>query len=200
MRLRTWRKRGAFVCLAGVALMLLNSPAVAAWIDSQLLARESPEAAAQALLRAQAVAQLEAFGVVHETAGVLVDAVLAADPAQAADGRIPLDRATLVRVLEALGCSPGEARAQAAWLSSSELQWLQAQGAYAFAHAGKKVVGVNYTGLMILLLPVLVAVVVAAAAGQSAAGVALGAFAVGVVFVLLVEPKFLIGDSSETAK
>ena len=74
----------------------------------------------------------------------------------------------MVRVLTSLGCSTEEAETLRTWLSPAELQWLQTQGPHAFAHAGK-VVGINFTGLMVLLLPILVAVIVASVAGQSAA-------------------------------
>lgn len=187
------------MCLGGVVLMLLNTPGMAAWIDSELIGQDSREAAAQALLREQAIEQLLHLGMPREASVVLVDAVLSADPQRVAEGQCPIEPETMAQVLEVMGCSPDEARNLGAWLSSSELQWLQMQGAPAFAHAGAaKVVGINYTALMILLLPVLIAVIVAVAAGQSAAGLALGALAVGAIFVLLVEPKFLFGEKSST--
>ena len=199
MHLLNWKKRAAGICLGGVVLMLLNTPGVAAWIDSELIGRDSREDAARALHREQAIEQLLQLGMPREASVVLVDAVLSADPQRIPEGRCPIEPETMVQVLEVMGCSPEEARTLGAWLSSSELQWLQLQGAPAFAHAGAKVVGINYTALMILLLPVLIAVIVAVAAGQSAAGVALGALAVGAIFVLLVEPKFLFGEKSSTA-
>jgi hypothetical protein len=112
------------------------------------------------------------------------------------DGGVEVREASLARLLEGFGGAPEEAEALAAGLTPVELQWLASRGVHAFTHAGK-VVGVNYTGLLVLLLPILVAVIVAAVAGQSAAGLALGALAVGLLFVLLVEPRFIFGEKTE---
>jgi hypothetical protein len=184
-------------CLAAALTALAGSPAAAAWMESELLQHGSREEAARTLRREQAVEQLAAFGLDRETAASLVDAALAheAFPLQAVDG-LHLDAAAVARLLEAAyGCSAAEAEALDAWLTPAELDWLRDQGAYAFSHAGR-IVGINITGVLVLLLPILVAVIVAATAGQSAAPVALGALLAGVLFVLLVEPSFIFGERS----
>lgn len=195
--LRTWRKRSAGLCLGGALMVLLNAPAFAAWMNSELLLHDTRADAQRALWRAQAVEQLAGLGLAREAAGALVDAVFASGLVSGVPGGgLEVNADAVAGMLQGFGCSGDEARSLVSWLSPAELRWLEEQGAHAFAHAGK-VVGVNYTGLLVLLLPILVAVIVASVAGQSAAGLALGALAVGVLFVLLVEPKFLFGERAE---
>lgn len=100
-------------------------------------------------------------------------------------------------VLRNAGCAE---LAETAWtgpLAEVEAVWVDGREMPLSAEAAAKVVGVNYKGLLVLIIPILIVLAVAAAAGTSAAPFIAGAAAIGLAFVLFADPTFLFGSKAE---
>ena len=98
--------------------------------------------------------------------------------------------------LEGLGLAPQEAALLTEELSGVELAWLGEHSVEATTYVGK-VVGINWTGLILLLLPLVGVAWVAAAGAGEAAGTAVAGLVVGLIFVLFTEPAFIFGSRED---
>jgi hypothetical protein len=208
MSLTRYRIFSAWICLAASGILFMVSTAQAAPIPSQLSGVRSYEEARNDLVKTRAVQRLTRLGLTRDDATVLVEASLAAgadkvllETREAKPGELntPFLQRYPTRFLRALA-RRGIAVDQLALkvnrqLPAEERTTLEGQlkAGQGDVIAQARIVGINYTGLLLLLLP-LAAIAWVAAGGGSASGVVLAALAVGLLFVLWADPSFIFGS------
>lgn len=196
MMLTKLRVFGAWSCLVAVAILLPASAATAGPIPSRLIAAPDLETARVFLSDALALERVIGLGFAVEDAEIQVGATRAAMVAILEQGMEDAAADDPRTWLEGMGMMPGEAALLAAQLSNDELAWLGSHRDEGMLYAGK-VVGMNWKGIMLLVLPLVGIAWVAVAGSGEVAGVVTGGAIAGLIFVLLAEPAFLFGSRDE---
>lgn len=181
---------GAYACLAVIPSMLHAVQAQARYFPSEL-SGERPMSDVQAsLVRELATQQLVVYGMGAGDAAVLVDAVFAAKIQDLLRDECQGGRVDLASISDAAWHEAGERYAMA--LNERGVLTIDADHVSLFASGGK-VVGFNWKGLLLVVLPVVVIGAVLLASGSGGTTLLAVGAVVGLALVLFVEPEWLFG-------
>ena len=181
---------GAYACLAVIPLMLHATQAQARYIPSELSGDMALSEVQSTLVRELAVQSLAIFGIGAEEAAVLVDAVFAAEIQDLLRDECNGGLVDMTALPEGRWHAAGERYAMA--LNERGVLSIDEDHVSMFASRGK-VVGFNWKGLLLVVLPVIVIGAVLVASGSGGAALLAVGVVVGLALVLFVEPEWLFG-------